>query len=96
MNSLNFLHLFANQCIYDCTKYSLRIQGLGCGTEDVVKDISNKYTSGQVIAWQSATLLPISCKSVRPVSARVEEPVSPERQSSSGGVTYNPPFPKMP
>ena len=31
---------------------------------------------GQVSAWQSATLLPISCKSVQPVPARVEEPVS--------------------
>ena len=26
----------------------------------------------------------------------VEEPVSPVSQSSSGGVTNNPPFPKMP
>ncbi len=26
---------------------------------------------------------------------RVEEPVSPVRQSSSGGATNNPPFPKM-
>ncbi len=31
-----------------------------------------------------------------PVNTRVEEPVSPVRQSSSGGVTNNPPFPKMP
>ena len=31
----------------------------------------------QVSAWQSATLLPISCKSVQPVPAWVEEPVSP-------------------
>ena len=50
----------------------------------------------QVRAWQSAILLPISCKSVQPVPARVEEPVSLIRQSSSGGVTNNPPFPKMP
>ncbi len=35
---------------------------------------------GQDIAWQSATLLPISCKSVQPVPARVEELVSPVRQ----------------
>ena len=34
----------------------------------------------QVSAWQSATLLPVSCNSV-------EEPVSPEMQSSSGGAT---------
>ncbi len=34
-------------------------------------------TSGQVIAWQSTTLLPISCRSVQPVvPARVEEPVA--------------------
>ncbi len=41
----------------------------------------------QVSAWQSATLLPISCKSLQPVPAWVEGPVSPARQSSSGGVT---------
>ena len=35
---------------------------------------------GPVSAWQSATLLPISCKLVRPVPARVEEPGSPARQ----------------
>ena len=28
-----------------------------------------------VSVWQSATLLPISCKSVHPVPAKVEEPV---------------------
>ncbi len=50
----------------------------------------------QVNAWQSATLLPISCTSVQPVPARVEEPVSSVRQSSSGGTRNNPPFPKMP
>ncbi len=32
---------------------------------------------GQVNAWQSATLLPISCKSAQPVPALVEEPVCP-------------------
>ncbi len=53
------------------------------------------YYYGQVSELQSATLLPISCKSVQPVPARVEEPVSPVRQSSSGGATNNPPFPKM-
>ncbi len=47
---------------------------------------------GQVSVWQSVTLLPISCKSVQPVPARVEEPVSLVRQSSSGGATNNPPF----
>ena len=40
----------------------------------------------QVSAWQSATLLPISCKSAQSVPARVEEPVSPVRQSSSGST----------
>ncbi len=55
-----------------------------------------KFHFGQVSDWQSVTLLPISCKSVQPVPARVEEPVSPARPSSSGGVTNNPPFPKMP
>ncbi len=45
----------------------------------------------QYIKWsgharQSATLLPISCKSVQPVPAWVEEPVSPVRQPSSGGA----------
>ncbi len=49
----------------------------------------------QVSAWQSATLLPISCNWLQPVPARVEEPVSPVRQSFSGGATNNPPFPKM-
>ena len=34
----------------------------------------------QVSAWQSATLLPISCKSAQPVSTRVEEPVSQVRR----------------
>ncbi len=33
----------------------------------------------QISAWQSATLLPISCKSVQPVPVRVEEHVSPVR-----------------
>ena len=33
----------------------------------------------QVSAWQSATMLPISCKSVQPVPARVEQPVSSVR-----------------
>ena len=42
---------------------------------------------GQVTAWQSVTLLPITCKSVQPLPARVEEPVCPVRQSPSGGVT---------
>ena len=51
----------------------------------------------QVSARQSATLLLISCRSVQPVPARVEEPVSPVRQSSSGGVTKNiHPFPRRP
>ena len=44
----------------------------------------------QVSAWQSATLLPIGCKSVQPVPARVEEPVSPARQSTIH------PFPRCP
>ena len=37
-----------------------------------------------------------TAKSVQPVPARVEEPVSLVMQSSNGGVTNNPPFPKMP
>ncbi len=45
----------------------------------------------QVSVWQSATLLPISCKSVHPVPSRVEEPVSPV----SGGAPNNSPFPNM-
>ncbi len=51
---------------------------------------------GQVSACQSATLQPISCKSVQPVPARVDEPVSPVRQSSSGGEqsTLSPRCPK--
>ncbi len=53
-------------------------------------------TECQVSVWQSATLLPTSCNSVQPVPARVEKPVSLARQSSSGDVTNNPPFPKMP
>ena len=35
-----------------------------------------RYAEGQVSAWQSATLLPINCKFVRPVPARIEQPVS--------------------
>ncbi len=48
-----------------------------------------------VSAWLSATLLPISCKSVQPVPARVEDPVSLVWQSSSSGATINPTFHKM-
>ena len=50
-------------------------------------DFSNRYVKQQstnhcqVSAWQTATLLPISCKSEQPVPARVEEPVSTVRQS---------------
>ncbi len=40
------------------------------------------FTMCQVSAWQSATLIPISCKSAQPVPARVEESVSPVRRSS--------------
>ena len=54
-----------------------------------------KYGASQISAWQSATLLPISCNSVQSVPARIEEPVSPVRQSSTGGATNNPTFPKM-
>ena len=36
-------------------------------------------------AWQSTALLPISCKSVQPVPARLEEPVSLVK-AISGGV----------
>ena len=53
----------------------------------------------QVGAWQLATLLITTyCKSVpsiQLISAWVEEPVSPARQSFSGVATNNPPFPKM-
>ncbi len=45
-------------------------------------DLLNFYKfKSQVSAWKSATLLPIGCKSVQPVPARVEEPVSPVRHS---------------
>ncbi len=56
-----------------------------------------EFISAQSVgsAWQSATLLPISCKSVQPVPVWVEEPVSSVRQSSSSGATNNPPFPKF-
>ncbi len=51
----------------------------------------------RVSAWQSPTLLPItSTKSVQSVPARIEEPVSLVRHSSSGGVTKNLSFSKMP
>ncbi len=50
--------------------------------------ISRGFQGLQVSAWQSATLLPISCNSVQPVPARVEEPVSPVRQSSIIGFFY--------
>ncbi len=52
-------------------------------------------TQVRSVSGSRHTLLPISCKSVQPVPARVEEPASPVRQSSSGGATNNPPFPKM-
>ncbi len=49
----------------------------------------------QVSAWQSAMLLPISCKSVQPVPSRVEEPVSSTRPSSSAVVPQTiHPFPR--
>ncbi len=55
--------------------------------------ISRPYVfSGQVSAWHHTTLLSISCKSVPPVPARVEEPISPVRQSSSGCATINPSY----
>ena len=47
------------------------------------------YLCGQVSAWQSATLLPISCNSVQPVPAWVKEPVSPVSHSCSSGVTIH-------
>ncbi len=56
---------------------------------------SDTPSHGQVSAWQSATQLQISCQSVQPVPAWVEEPVSPVRQAFIGGATNNPPFPKM-
>ena len=43
-----------------------------------------KQSTGQVSAWQTATLLSISCKLVQPVPAWVDEPVSLVRQSSRG------------
>ena len=49
-----------------------------------------RVKGGQFWAWQSATLLPISCKSVQLFPAREEEPVSSVRQSSSGGATNTP------
>ena len=56
-------------------------------------NVHNALFLGQVSAWLSATLLPISCKSAQPVPAWLEEPVSrPVRQSSSSGVTNNPPL----
>ena len=42
--------------------------------------IDNIAWSGQVRAWSSATMLSISCKSLRPVSARVKQLLSPVRQ----------------
>ena len=49
----------------------------------------------QVSTLQSADQL--SCKSVQPVPARVEDPISPVRQSSSGGAANNLyPFPRCP
>ena len=55
------------------------------------------HSACQVSAWQPTTLLWISCsKSVKHVPARVEESVNPVRQCSSGGVTNNTTFPKMP
>ena len=44
-------------------------------------ELSPSVGTGQVSAWQSATLPPISYKLVQPGPAWVEEP-----QSSSGGV----------
>ncbi len=44
-------------------------------------DFSYYSSPGQVSAWQSAALLPISCKSAQPVPAWVEEPVSPVRKA---------------
>ena len=44
-----------------------------------IASIFSRYAKGLVSVWQSATLLPRG--------RRVEEPVSPVRQSSSGGAT---------
>ena len=44
----------------------------------------------QFSAWQSAMLLPMSCKSVQPVPAFIKDPVSPVGQSFSGDATNNP------
>ncbi len=54
---------------------------------------SYPHVSGQWLAV--ATMLFISCTTCN-VPGRVEEPVSPLRQSSTSGATNNPPFPKMP
>ena len=57
------------------------------------KNVRVSTFSGQDIVLNTSRY----CLSVQPVSVRVEEPVSPVRQSSSsGGVTNNSPFPKMP
>ena len=52
-------------------------------------DPQKRSLLNQISAWQLAIKLPISCKSVQPVPVRVEEPVSPARQSSGGGATNN-------
>ncbi len=91
------LGLFSNH-----VRWSKKVRSQKQIGEEETNETKEKYTCrngmypGQVSAWQSATLLPISCKSVQPVPARVEEPGSPVRQSSTGGATNNPPFPNLP
>ena len=62
----------------------------------MIESIYFPRSTCRVSAWQTATMLPISSKSVQPVPAWVEEPASMVRQSSSGGATNNPPFRNMP
>ncbi len=85
-----------SNCLFKRKSFCLFSAQLSCF---VVALIFTKKTlfwpQGPVSVWQSATLLQISCKSVQPVPARVEERVSPVRQFSVGGVTNNSPFPKV-
>ncbi len=57
---------------------------------------SSSSSFGQISVWQSATLLPISCKSVPPVPAWVEEPGSSVRQLLMVVPRTIQPFPRFP
>ena len=68
----NYRHAFSSNCL---TFFVGGIFGaLPINIYTAFMSLVHLLAYGQVSAWQSQTLLPISCKSVQPVPALVEEP----------------------